>query len=207
MKLEDFNLLKPKEWLAMSGGVAVSLLIYMMFMQPSLLLVSDYEGAKTDKHNASIELDGARTKLEQLQQQITRDRERLAETGGAAPSTREKDHLITRLIGLADVSHITVDQYSPIDVIDEGDHLAIYVQFTGRGVFGGILSYFHQVETEIDFVDVTHFTIRSLSQEETASECLVTWSCRINAVQADGVRTSLGDPGGTALREVARHEP
>jgi Tfp pilus assembly protein PilO len=178
-----------REWIALSAGLAVAALIYAVLIQPPLRLSSAYDPAMEARRVAEEELADTRTSLERLQRQLVRDRARLEELGGSPPPANEKDLVIARVTGLANDCQLTVDRYLPIDVVDEPDHRAVFVRFVGRGEYHAIENYFRRFENEIDFADITHFSIIA-EPAGVAHTCQLTWSCRINGLRPD----ATGEP-------------
>lgn len=209
MKLRVDNILKPREWICLASGLVAAGAIYALMIHPSLQLHAELDRARAVKKGAQEELERVSTELQHVQHRIFEDKKRLAELGGSPPSAREKDLQIARLTRLARMCNVTIDQYSPIDTVEEEDHLAFFVQFTGRGAFSAVQRYLNRVESEIDFVDVTHFSITS-APEAAAPVCFLSLSCRIN-----GMRTETVEPGRSVQRqaagpvslEVALHDP
>jgi len=209
MRVELHRILTPKEWGVTAGGLLAAGLIYALLVRPSLELSTELDKARTAKAEADRVLNQAHLKYERLHRQIARAEEELAELGGAPPRASEKDLQIARLTSLAQVCGITIDQYSPLDTVDDGNYCAFFVQFVGRGDFRSVQSYFERIETELDFVDLTHFTISS-SPTDPGGVCSVAWSCQINGTQTDGAEPpqSVHSPSERpASMEVALHGP
>ena len=207
MKLRFDNILKPKEWIGLAAGLLVAGGLYFVLIHPSLQSYAELEHARTARRQAEQELERTRTTFEQTRQRIAEAKQQLEELGGSPPRADEMDLQVARLTALAARCRVTLDQYSPIDTVDETDHRAFFVQFTGRGHFAAVQQLFSRIESEIDFVDVTHFTITSVGNEATPI-CFVGWSCRINGILADAIepRETAGRPGrGPASTEVALH--
>ena len=199
---------RPSEWLMLVGAVLMSGAIYAILIQPSVQLIGDGAEARQQKQRAESELAGATEAYEHLHRRIDKGRERLEELGGAPPSARENDRQIGRLTSLAQRWLITIDRYQPIEIVDQSDHRAFFVEFSGRGDFLALQQYFRQIEHDIDFVDVTNFSITYVENHEPPM-CLATWSCRINGMHVDDLLEPT-TPQKTAqpqLREVAWYEP
>ena len=209
MKILLGHMLTPREWAGLAGGLVAAGLIYALLVHPSLELFADLDRARLAKTEAEARLEQSHAKFDKLHRQIANAKKRLAELGGPPPHTSEKDFQVARLTTLARRCGITIDQYSPIDTVDNGDYRAFFFQFAGRGDFKSIWQYFDRIESEIDFVDLTHFTISSIPTG-SAGACSVAWSSQIN-----GMRTDTLDPaqsvqravGSTPSMEVALHGP
>ncbi len=209
MKVRLDNILTPKEGATLAGGLLAAGLIYGLLIHPSLQLFADLDQAREAKHEAKSELEQAHAKFELLERQITNARKKLAELGGPPPHENEKDRQIARLTTLAHGCGVTIDQYSPIDTVDDGDYRAFFVQFVGRGEFKSIQEYFGRIESEIDFVDLTHFTI-SPGPAGPQGLCSVAWSCQINGMRTDAVEPAQSAQHARerpAPMEVALHGP
>lgn len=208
MKRQLNTLLTPAEWLAVAVWVLLALGIYATLLSPSLRTAAGRDEIAERKTAAVNELLRTRQSLEAIQGQIEADREELERLGGAPPTQERKDLIIARLAAMADAAGLAVEQYTPIDTIEETDHLAFYVQFSAHGTFPGIRDYFRSVETEIDFVDVTHFTITATPRGRDGG-CLIQWSCRVNVLRPDVAPSSAvtaRGPRDQPIAEVVRHE-
>jgi len=194
MKLLLDRTLKPKEWICLAAGLMAAGVLYAVLIHPSLRSFAELEQARVAKTKAEEELERFRTEFEDLQRQIAEGKKQLTELGGSPPHVSEKDLQIARITALARRCRISIDQYSPIDTIDETDHRAFFVQFIGRGEFASIQQYFNGIESDIEFVDVTHFTLSSVPND-ASPVCFVTWCCRINGIQTDGL---AGEPASIA---------
>ncbi|UCD30566.1 MAG: type 4a pilus biogenesis protein PilO [Planctomycetota bacterium] len=205
-----FNILKPKEWICIIAGLSLTVVIYMVTIHPSLQLFADLEKARLEKKKACDELAQTQAHEQQLLKQISQNRKTLAQIGGSPPMEHEKDALIAQLTDLANKCQIVIDRYSPLDTIEKSNHRAYFVQFTGHGGFNSFKQYFKLVENQIDFVDVTHFSITADQNKESAA-CQMTWSCRINCMRTDNLdlqnlvlKSTIND---LVTTEVALHEP
>jgi len=209
VKMKVLDALNPHEWMSLAGGILVAGACYALLIHPSLQALADLPRCREDKQAVQQELDQARASLQRAQAQITEGKIRLSEMGGGPPSASQKDRQIARLTALADRCHVMIMQYMPIDVVEHVDHRAFMVEFVGQGNFMGIQRLFGLVESSVAFVDVTHFAISRVHADET-SQCVVTWTCRINGVRPDLKEAALaaGEPGHrNAPMEVARYEP
>ena len=201
------QILRPHEWLILAGGALLLGAVYALLIQPSLESLAEIPRLERKMTLAEEGLARVTNTLQRVEQQIDEDSTALSDMGGAPPLASQKDLQIARLTALASNCNVTINQYVPIDIVDHADHRAFMVEFVGEGSFVDIQRLFNRIESQIDFVDVTHFAIRSANHNEV-SDCLVTWSCRIN-----GIRPELIPTESTANRsaqvppvmEVARH--
>lgn len=176
------NILRPHEWIGLAAGLALAGIIYAALIHPSLRLVGLEEEAGVRRNAAEKELAQLRTEYQQLQTRIGDHQRRLKELGGSPPLASQKDRQIALVTSLAKDNAVKVDQYSPIETVDQEDHQAVLLQFAGRATFAGLHQYFQRVESDVDFVDITHFTIVRL-QKDVENDCQVSWSVRINGVR------------------------
>lgn len=187
------QILRPHEWIGLGAGFVLAVAIYAALIHPSLQMVGQEEQAAVCRAGAERELTQLRIEYQQLLSSIA-DRQRiLKELGGSPPLVSQKDRQIARVTAMAKDCGVKVDQFSPIETVDQEDHQAVLIQFAGRATYAQLQDYFRRVESEIDFVDITHFSVTKL-QKESAAECQMSWSCRINGMRPDS-------PGG---REPAR---
>jgi hypothetical protein len=213
MKFKLDNPLRPVHWVVLATGVVLAVMIYGVWIHPSLELVARLDEAREARTEADEALEQAHATFQRLQQRIRANRDRLEEMGGTPPPESQRDFQIARLTALAGLCDLAIDQYVPVDSVVASDHLAFHVQFIGRGSFAAIQEYFRRVETEVDFVDITHFSINSANSanpvnEESTAEALASWSCRINTSKPDA-HAELSHAGSQTdsppSREVAWH--
>jgi hypothetical protein len=199
---------KPSEWLILTAALLLAGSIYALLIQPSLDLIGSAETARRQKEEAEQQLASITEAYEHLQRRLKTEGNRLVELGGAPPSARENDRQVARLTSLAQRLLITIDRYQPISTVDQSDHRAFFVEFTGRGSFPALQQYFREIECNVDFVDVTNFSFTSIENQEPPM-CLATWSCRINGMHFDDTARPSNPPGEAKrqTREVARREP
>lgn len=167
------------EWLAVVCGLVAAGTVYWLLIHPSLRHVSGREQALSEMKQAEQQLEDARRQYEALRREITAREQELKQLGGSPPPAQERESQIARLTALAAECQLTVDKYQPIDSVELSDHQAFFVEFVGRGSFPAFQRFLHRVETEIDFVDTTHFALTS-GDSQKDSTCSATWSCRIN---------------------------
>jgi len=210
MKLAKQHILKPKEIISLISALVLAGLIYAAMIHPSMRLFSDLDKARLAKEKASKELDQIRQQQHELENSIIEQKKRLASLGGSPPTDKEKDALMARLTKLAEEEcQITIDRCAPMDTLIEDDHRAFFMEFTGRGSFSALKQYFRRMEKEIDFVDVTHFSI-TVKRPDISPECMFAWSCRINGMRVDTIPSDqLAGPidNSFARLEVAADEP
>jgi len=211
MKTPIKNIISPKELICIVSGLVLASAIYVAMIHPSLQLFADLDKARHEQDQALQELDKTRAHQQELENRISAAKTRLAEVGGSPPMEYEKDALIARLTALATECGIVIDRYSPIDTIDESDYRAFFVQFTGRGKFTSLKSYFASVEDKMDYIDITHFSISS-ERKDPSLLSTVSWSCRINGMRISEPEPKQPQPLKTTITrlsttEVVLHEP
>jgi hypothetical protein len=207
MKVKFIPVLKSREWIAVAAMILGAGVIYGGLVQPSLTASRELAEVRDAKTEATRALDRARTDFDRCRRQIAEGEKLLEEIGGAPPPASAKDALISQMTALARQSSVSIDQYSPLDTVDHDDHLAMYVQFSGRGEFLAIQSYFNRIEAQIEFVDITHFTLTTL-RDASAATCLVSWSCRIHGIPddpADQEHLASANAGRPGMTEGAPH--
>jgi hypothetical protein len=181
-------ILRPHEWIGLGAGLVLAVAIYAALIHPSLQMVGQEEQAAASRAAAERELTQLRVEHQQLLSSIADYQRRLKELGGSPPLVSEKDAQIARVTSLAKECGVKVDQYSPIETVDQEDHQAVLLQFAGRATYEKLQAYFRRIEREVDFVDITHFSVTKLPKGDTA-ECQMSWSCRINGMRPDSPAT------------------
>jgi hypothetical protein len=196
-----------REWIGGSLAVLTAAGLYLLLIHPSLASFAALDDARASRRLAEKTLDEARQTLRDLHERITRQKAELKELGGSPPSLSEKEAQIGRITIMAQESRLSVDQYSPVGIVDEKDYSAVFVQFTVQGPFTAARELFARIESELDYVDITHFTVTAV-EKNNGPACLITWSCKISGMPRQpwekGEILPLDEmPGG----EVALHEP
>ncbi len=182
MKVTLHNLPRPHEWAILAGSILAAALIYALLVHPSLKLFTSLGEAREEHAAALEELDRARQQLDVLEKKIRAGKAQLAEVGGVPPPASLKDMQIARIAALAAECGLMVEHYTPLGEIDEPDHRAFFVQFSARGEFPAVQRFFARQEREIDFTDVTHFTITA-PPAGPERRCQASWSCRISGTR------------------------
>lgn len=183
-KVTSIHALKPHEWVSLASGLLVAGAIYVLLIHPSLESLSSLPRMRIAKQAAQEELERTQDKLHRIERQIGEQTDLLDKIGGAPPPAGQKDLQIARITALADRCNVKITQYLPIDAVDYPDHRAYMVEFVAHASFLDIQRLFTSIESTIDFVDVTNFSINTVQPQEN-SLCLVTWSCRINGVREE----------------------
>jgi len=206
MDLRLKAILDTRAWIALAGCLLAGLIIYAGLIQTSLDLYSRHEEAALNADRAQRELAGLRSRYESLQHEIIQREQRLAELGGSPPPVGEQDLQVAHITSIANASRVTIDQYLPIGSVDEDDHRAGFLQFTARGSFAAVQNFFRKLEAQVDFVDITHFSIAP-GQADVSGTCRVTWSCRINAMRPEAPAPRRDQRADPPPREVVLHAP
>jgi hypothetical protein len=191
------QILRPHEWVGLAAGAALAVTIYAALIHPSLQLMGLETEAAGRRTAADRELAQLRNQYQQLIDAVALDRRRLKEIGGSPPLSSQKDRQIARVTALAKDCSVMVDQYSPIETVEQEDHEAVLLQFSGRAGYSAVRDYLRRLESEIDFVDITHFSIAK-APKEGVDECRLSWSVRVN-----GMRPATGAPARSDKRAEA----
>jgi hypothetical protein len=208
MRVRFVAQLKP-EWVALAAGLLAAGGIYAAFIHPSVAIVAAMSDARTRHEAANNELLEARRQHQALLSTIVEQKQQLATLGGSPPSLNDKEAQLARIAAIARACQVTIDQYQPIGDLDTSEYSAVYVQITARGPFPQICEFFHRVEAELEYVDVTHFTLASTVSRDKPTEpsCLVSWSCKLSGMprQAGGPQ-HVETPKRHVTAEVALHD-
>jgi len=208
MRLKFNAQLKP-EWVAVAAGVLAAAGIYLGFIHPSVATVAAMGEAQARHEAASNDLLEARRQHQALLSTIAEQKDQLAKLGGSPPSLNDKEAQLARIAAIARDCHVAIDQYQPIGDLDTSEYSAAYVQITARGAFPQICEVLRRVEAELEYVDVTHFTLSSVSTHEKATEpaCQVSWSCKLSGMPRQTNGPEKADAAKRAMSaEVALHD-
>lgn len=197
------------EWLGLAGVLLAASGIYALLIHPSLASFAALDGARSARERAVRELLAVRQEHQDLLAKIANRKRQLESLGGSPPSLRDKENQIAHITSIAQACRLSIDQYSPIGDVDTADYSAVYVQFAARGPFAEIYEFFRRMESELDYVDMTHFTLTSTLNENLAEPaCVVTWSCKLSGMPRSQSSPEK-EPGPFTVppAEVALHEP
>jgi len=172
----------PKISLTDTIGAAAVLLIgaggYLLLLQRPLEECSRLPIVREAAAEAARDLTAVQSERERLRREVEQADRKLASIGGGLPERREIDRYLARVMAAAADNGISVDTLAPGPTIEETDHREIHVQFAGRGSFVGIQRMLRPLEHELEYADVTHFSVAS-GPEGAESLCRLNWSLRI----------------------------
>lgn len=188
-RFHQLHLLKPYEWLGIAVALVLIGVIYGLLIYPAAASLAELPKLKTARAAAAGQLEDIRRQVQATSNELTTGRLKLDQLGGSPPSASQKDLQIARVTALADKCQVRINQFMPLQSLDAQDHRAVIVEFIGQGSFPDIQRFFAQLESTVDFVDVTHFAVETLNSERT-SDCMVTWSCRINTLKPQAAETT-----------------
>ncbi|GMV98271.1 MAG: hypothetical protein HRF43_09695 [Phycisphaerae bacterium] len=204
----DVRTLIQPEWVGLAAALAGGALIYLLLIHPSIRSFAALNFARDTRESAVQELIEVRREHQALVKHIADQKRQLESLGGSPPSLADKENQIARITAIAGECQLAIDQYSPIGEVDTDDYSAVYVAFAGRGSFPNIREFLRRIEANLDYVDVTHFTLTSSPNPAAPTEpaCLLTLSCKLSGMP----RTNADDfsqPDEARPGEVALHEP
>lgn len=200
----------PGEWIALTCALLSAGGIYAGLIHPSLGLADALDAARLDRNAAMESLAEAQRQHQALLLRIVDQQKQLASLGGSPPSLNDKEVQLARVAGMARDCRLVLDQYLPTGDVDTPEYSASFVQFAGRGTFPQVRSFFRQVETEMDYIDITHFTLTSAMDSAKPDEpiCMLTWSCKLSGMPRKPDGSKMANAAVNARKmEVALHEP
>ncbi len=158
--------------------------------------------AQTTRDVADVHAD-----TERIHRQIEASEKKLAAVGGPLPEAREIDRYLARVVAVAGASGVAIDTFVPLPPQDWEDHRALHVNFAGRGTFTALHRMLRNIERELEYADVTNFSITS-NPSGGAPACQLTWSLRIctsreGPAAPAAVPASPAPVSGAALRASA----
>lgn len=198
----------PGEWIALGCALLAAAGIYAALIHPSLASVSALDEARAARDAAVKGLDEALRQHQALLARIVDQQLQLEKLGGSPPSLDDQEAQLARMAGIARECRLALDQYSPSGNVDTPDYSASYVQFAGRGAFQQVYDFLRRVEAEMDYVDITHFTLVSAADPSKPAEpgCVLTWSCKLSGMPRKPAGSKTPEIEAEAM-EVALHEP
>lgn len=179
MRLNRNHLFWARVWLCVGAAISLAVCVYAALIHPSVVLVLHREESELQRQTAEMDYLDAVSELETIQARIEKKRQRLETLGGAPPLETREDIVVTHLTNLAVSDGISIEQFAPLDSIDAENHRAFFVQFKAHGDFGSFYRFLKRIETQVDFVDITHLSVTRVARLDE-SPCMIEWSCRIN---------------------------
>lgn len=171
-------------------GAALAVLIagggYILLIRKPLQEIGRLAIVRTLAQRAGDDLAAMRTETDRLQQEIDADSQKLARIGGGLPAARETDRYLARVMNAATANGVTIDTLSPLPASEDADHREVHVNFVGHGSFAGFHRMLRALEHELEYADVTHFSVASGS-EAGGALCRLNWSLRICTTRNDPV--------------------
>jgi hypothetical protein len=162
--------------LTIAGG-GYLLLIHKPLQEAGRLSLVRQAAEQTARDLAAMEADTSR-----LRRQIDAGTKKLASIGGGLPEAREIDRYLARVMAIAATNDIAIDVLSPLPASDQDDHQELHVNFVGRGSFAGFHRMLRDTERELEYGDVTHFSVVS-RDAGSGSSCRLNWSLRIRTTR------------------------
>jgi Tfp pilus assembly protein PilO len=163
-------------------GATVSLLIagggYLLLIRGPLRESGRLDVVHEASRRADAELSTMRAETGRLRHEIEGSTKTLAAFGGGLPEARDIDRYLAQVMAAATASGITIDTVSPLPTTEQDDHEEIHVSFAARGPFVGFHRMLRAIEHDLEYADITHFSVASGS-EGSESSCRLNWSLRI----------------------------
>lgn len=207
-KRPDLRMLLRPEWLGLFIAALGGALIYALLIHPSVRSFAVLNDARDSREAAVKELLDIRRRHQALIASVADQKRQLEALGGSPPSLRDKENQIARIAAIARDCQLAIDQYSPIGDVDTPEYSAVYVAFMARGSFANTREFLRRIETGLDYVDVTHFTLTASPTAAAEPPCLLTLSCKLSGMPRLERDFTLPEaPIDATPAEVALHEP
>jgi Tfp pilus assembly protein PilO len=136
-----------------------------------------------------VDLSAARNDAERIRTELDATSRQLASIGGGLPDADRIDRYLGRIAAIATVNGVSIDTLAPLPSQVREDYRETYVHLVCRGPFTGLHRMLRQIERELDYADVTHFSI-STGEAQSAS-CLMDWSLRVYSTLAPGTAKAV----------------
>ncbi len=165
--------------LAIIVGIGAMLIVRGPLRESKGLATARQECARIQR-----ELTEIQSNRQQIVQRMESDASRLKDQGGGLPGIRQLERYMTHVTSLASASGVTIDSLTPSPQLERDDHTDVYVSFTGRGPFLSFHRLLRGIEQQLDYVDVTHFSI--VKGESAHAGCRLEWSLRLRVKPSAG---------------------
>ena len=117
-----------------------------------------------------------RRSLQELLQQVEHE-------GGGMPTQATVDQRIAEVAAIAQACGVVIEEVDPEDPAPTEEHVETQIRFRAQASYTDFRHFMWQVERQMSFLDVTHFSVAAASAATNAS-CRITWSVRMYS-QAD----------------------
>jgi Tfp pilus assembly protein PilO len=163
------------------AGVGLLILIavvgYPLAIHSALSDVLRYEQARRQRDEASAALASLRAQCASAKRQIEESRHRLTTVGSRLPDPHAVDGMISRLQKLTSQCGIVLARLQPAGTAENDGYQASTFQIAGKGTFPALQRWFARIESDVPYLDITHFVIRATNEKDKGEKTLCLFEC------------------------------
>lgn len=151
---------------------------YFLWIGPSLETIRAQAAARAACEAQEMRYRAARANhfrvrrtLQDLVAQVERE-------GGGMPPCSAVDQRIAQMAAIAQNCGVVIEEVNPRHMPQTAAHMATRIHFRASGSYSGFRRFLRQVETQMSFLDITHFAL-TRGAAPTNGDCQITWSVRM----------------------------
>ena len=163
---------------------------YFLWIEPDLARAKDKEVSRQICRAQEKSYQAARMNHFRIRHEVQDLLEQVHREGGGMPAESMTNHRIATITAIAQDSGVVVEEVDPAQSDPVEEHLESLVRFRARTTYLGFRRFLHQVEQQMPFMDITHFSVQASSGRKGGA-CRVEWWVRLYS-QEDSL--AEGDP-------------
>jgi len=157
--------------------VLVALLGYALTVHGPLRDSLRYDQARRQRDEATAGLASMRTRCASVKDQIKEYENRLQHMESSLPDPRTANGPLSRLQDLASRCGVVLTRLQPMTTTKNPGYQASLFQIAGHGSFPAIQRWLARIESDVPYLDVTHFQIRASGEKNRAGQTMCLFEC------------------------------
>lgn len=139
------------------------------------------------------DLSAVHADAQRVRRELDAASQELASIGGGLPDGERIDRYLARITVIAAAHGVSVETLAPLPVELREEYRETYIHLVCRGPFDGLHRMLRQIEAELDYADVTHFSI--VRGDAESAGCVIDWWLRICSSPAPGATKGVARAG------------
>lgn len=175
------NTHKIKQHDADVAGIALVLLLtvagYVLVIHRPLQDSLDYDHIVRERDNAAETVASLKARKAALLARIEQAKARQEQLSSTLPDSRALDDMLGRLHVLASACDVVLTRVQPVGGRQEDGYQVSFLQIEGKARFGSIHRWLTRIEKEVDYLDTTHFSIRTTKEQTAEGGTVCAFEC------------------------------
>ena len=179
--------------------VAVTVVGYALAIHGPLSDSFRHDRARREQEEMALKVASLRARGAAIEAKIEHAKHRLSSMEAKLLDSHAVDEVIARLHDAASQCKVVLTRFQPTVASRQTGYQSRKFLVEGHGPFRALHRWFSQIESDVPYLDVTHFSIRSsgkqVSQADGESVCHFECSQRLYLGESDAAGTALaGQP-------------